>query len=198
MRTVVINIFGAPGAGKSSFAALIFSEMKRQGLSAELVTEVAKDLVYRDDFHGLKMQLPVAGVQYERVQRLVGRVHFVATDSPVLLSAIYAPPDYPRAFHDLMVWAHQSVPAINAILPLVETRYRPEGRIHSLKQATQLDREIAALVRKTSARDTILVVRALTIASARRVMRRAQALSLALNPAVQVEMPFAHELPPLG
>ena len=81
MQSVIVNIFGAPGAGKSSFAALVFTEMKRSGANVELVTEVAKDLVYRHDYRGLKMQFPVAGIQYERVQRLVGQVEFIITDS---------------------------------------------------------------------------------------------------------------------
>ena len=74
MQSIVVNIFGAPGAGKSSFAALVFSEMKRVGTNVELVTEVAKDLVYRHDFRGLKMQFPVAGVQC-RTGATVGRGH---------------------------------------------------------------------------------------------------------------------------
>lgn len=39
----VINLFGQPGAGKSTGAAYIFSQLKLRGINAELVTEFAKD-----------------------------------------------------------------------------------------------------------------------------------------------------------
>lgn len=42
-KTLVINLFGAPGSGKSSGAAYIFSQLKKLGIDCELVTEYAKD-----------------------------------------------------------------------------------------------------------------------------------------------------------
>ena len=46
MKTIVINLFGAPGAGKSTGAAYIFALLKIAGIEAELVTEFAKDKVW--------------------------------------------------------------------------------------------------------------------------------------------------------
>ena len=43
---LVVNLFGAPGAGKSTGAAYIFSQLKMAGINAELVTEFAKDKVW--------------------------------------------------------------------------------------------------------------------------------------------------------
>ena len=43
---ILVNLYGAPGAGKSSGAAYIFSKLKMAGVNAELVTEFAKDKVY--------------------------------------------------------------------------------------------------------------------------------------------------------
>lgn len=45
MKMLVVNMFGAPGAGKSTGAAYIFSKLKMAGVNAELVTEFAKDKV---------------------------------------------------------------------------------------------------------------------------------------------------------
>lgn len=44
-NTIVVNLFGAPGAGKSTGAAHIFAELKMCGINTELVTEFAKDKV---------------------------------------------------------------------------------------------------------------------------------------------------------
>ena len=42
---LVVNLFGVPGAGKSTGAAYIFSQLKMAGVNAELITEFAKDKV---------------------------------------------------------------------------------------------------------------------------------------------------------
>ena len=44
--TKVINLFGGPGAGKSTTAAGLFYEMKVRDIKCELVTEYAKDMTY--------------------------------------------------------------------------------------------------------------------------------------------------------
>jgi len=54
--TKYINIFGGPGAGKSTTAALLFAEMKSGGFKVELVTEVAKDFVWEDRSTTLSIQ----------------------------------------------------------------------------------------------------------------------------------------------
>ena len=43
---LVVNLFGAPGSGKSTGAAYIFSQLKIAGVNAELVTEFVKDKVW--------------------------------------------------------------------------------------------------------------------------------------------------------
>lgn len=42
---LVVNVFGVPGAGKSTGAAYIFSKLKMNGINAELITEFAKDKI---------------------------------------------------------------------------------------------------------------------------------------------------------
>ena len=44
-KTLVVNLLGAPGSGKSTIAASIFSKLKFQNLNVELVSEYAKELV---------------------------------------------------------------------------------------------------------------------------------------------------------
>lgn len=43
MPTLVVNLFGGPGSGKSTGAAYVFARLKMLGYNAELVTEFAKD-----------------------------------------------------------------------------------------------------------------------------------------------------------
>lgn len=48
-KMLVVNLFGTPGAGKSTGVAYIFSNLKMRGINAELVTEFAKDMVWEDN-----------------------------------------------------------------------------------------------------------------------------------------------------
>lgn len=84
-----VNIFGAQGSGKSTTAAYVFSRLKMLGYSCELVTEVAKDLVWDGNRVGIETQLYVSGSQLYRLARLDGKVDIVVTDAPLLLQAVY-------------------------------------------------------------------------------------------------------------
>lgn len=89
METKVINLFGNPGSGKSTVAAYLFSELKSRGLEVELVTETAKDLVWDEDRKRLSNQMYVFSTQLHRVDRLIGKVQYIITDSPLLLQIGY-------------------------------------------------------------------------------------------------------------
>lgn len=46
---LIVNLFGAPGAGKSTLAAYVFAKLKMAGVNAELVTEFAKDKTWENN-----------------------------------------------------------------------------------------------------------------------------------------------------
>lgn len=86
----LINFFGGPSTGKSTYAAELYSDMKKRKLSVELVTEFPKDLIWDGlDTILLCDQLFVFANQHRRINRLVGKVEYIITDSPILLSTIY-------------------------------------------------------------------------------------------------------------
>jgi nicotinamide riboside kinase len=87
--TKIINFFGAPGTGKSTLAADLFSTMKKAKESVELITEYAKDLTWSKRKEELKNQVYVFGKQLNRIMNVYGQVEFIVTDSPILLSKIY-------------------------------------------------------------------------------------------------------------
>jgi tRNA uridine 5-carbamoylmethylation protein Kti12 len=85
----VINLFGAPGSGKSTTRAGLFYEMKKANYNVEEVTEYAKDMVWEERFNVFNDQLYLLGKQNRRLLRLDGKVDYILTDSPILLGINY-------------------------------------------------------------------------------------------------------------
>jgi hypothetical protein len=148
----VINLAGAPGAGKSTTAAGLFNLMKLKGFKVELVTEFAKELTY-DKAHGtLSNQLLVFAEQEHRIRRLyqTKQVDYVITDSPLFLSLVYADT---REFGE---WFTRAVLEVNSkylnsywIVDRVKP-YQEFGRNQTEAQAKELDSRIANLTMTVS------------------------------------------------
>ena len=126
-KIVVINFFSGPGAGKSTVASGLFHKMKMKGYSVELVTEYAKDLVWEKRDKTLVDQLYVTAKQNHRIQRLVGEVEYVITDSPVLLGLLYVPKNYYTKFCPFVWEVFNSYTNVNILLNRVKP-YIEKGR----------------------------------------------------------------------
>ena len=90
MKTpIVINLFGAPGSGKSTGAAFIFSQLKMRGVNCELITEYAKDKTWEKNTEALSCQEYIFGKQSFRMKRCRDKVDVIITDSPLPLGIFY-------------------------------------------------------------------------------------------------------------
>lgn len=136
-ETKVINFFGAPGAGKSTAAAELFALMKREYISCELVTEFAKDLIYSGNEHRLRDQDYVFAEQHHRISRLMGKVDFIISDSPLFLQAFYKPDDYPEEFSGFAIAMAKRYPSINIFISRNHP-YDPAGRVHTEAESDKI------------------------------------------------------------
>jgi hypothetical protein len=140
--TQVINLIGAPGAGKSTLAAGLFHEMKRSYMSVELVTEYAKDLTYDGQSTENMDQLSVFAEQHRRIARLIGKVDYVITDSPLYLSAYYASKtDTPLSFRDYVMSMANRYHNLNYLVTR-NHRYDPNGRSQDEAGADKIHNEL--------------------------------------------------------
>jgi hypothetical protein len=87
--TQVINLIGGSGLGKSTTAAGLFSEMKLRGLHVELVTEYVKKWAWQGKKIDPLDQPLIFGKQAHAESILYGKVDWIVTDSPLILSALY-------------------------------------------------------------------------------------------------------------
>ena len=139
-------MFGGPGSGKSTTASGLFSLMKCIGMSTEIVHEYAKDLTWHGDDFSLSAQDHVFSTQHMRIRRLVGKVDYVITDSPLLLSAVYAKPDdFQKSLKAVISETFNHYDNINFFIARVKP-YVKEGRSQDERQAAVKDNEISALI----------------------------------------------------
>ncbi len=145
--TLVINVFGGPGIGKSTAAAKIFYKLKERGLNTELVSEVAKDYVWEEHITILKDQLFIFSKQNRRLERLRDKVDFIVTDSPGILALAYQVPGYYSSFEPLVVDVHNSYNNINFVLNRSHG-FKNEGRAHDEDTSKNIDKNIISILEK--------------------------------------------------
>lgn len=147
---LVVNLFGAPGTGKSTGATYVFAMLKIYGINAELVTEAAKDMVWDGNTQALDNQIYIFGEQFNRIKRLDGKVDVVVTDSPTLLSCLYGKQDEPyrNTLNQLIVDVSNSDNTINALIERVKP-YNPIGRVQTEEESDDIAASIIQLLDDT-------------------------------------------------
>ena len=142
---LVINLFAGPCAGKSTVAAGVFHKLKMRGVNCEYVTEVAKDFTWEEREVTLACQPYVFASQLKNIWRLKGKVDVVITDSPILLSVVYAGEDWSESFKTYVVRQFHEFNNLNVFLRR-DKDYNPVGRGGTRELACKLDDEIMQMM----------------------------------------------------
>lgn len=143
-ETLVINLFGGPGCGKSTTMARLFADLKEQGYSVEMVSEFAKDLVYEQRQETMKDELYIFAKQHHRLFRVCDKVDIVITDRPILLTNIYADLYLPEGNfkNDLIRLVRTTFDNfinLNIVLNREGIEYKTEGRLQNLEESKKID-----------------------------------------------------------
>ncbi len=144
METLVINMYGGPGTGKSTTAAGVFHQLKLQGVNCEMALEYAKDKVWEDSTQVLDNQLYVFGKQFHRIWRLLGKVDIIISDSPLLNSILYYEDKNPF-FPEMVLFEHNRLNNLDVLLERVKN-YNPAGRLQTEEKARELDAKIKGIL----------------------------------------------------
>jgi len=143
---ICVNMLGGPGSGKSTVASQLFSLMKWKTYRVELITEYIKFGVYENRQSLFNDQLYLFAKQHRQQYILDGIADYAVTDSPLILSLVYAKPltdtfeklvlEYNNKYNNLYFFINR------------KKEYTSMGRFHTLDEAIEKDNEIKDILDK--------------------------------------------------
>lgn len=141
-KPIVVNLFAGPGAGKSTAAAYIFSQLKMKGINCELITEFAKDKTWEKNYSALRCQEYVFGKQSYKMDRCRDQVDVIITDSPLPLGIFYNQnPVLGRHYESLVMDVFNTYDNLNFFINRKKP-YNPIGRNQTEEEAKEIDERI--------------------------------------------------------
>lgn len=150
-KTLCINMFAGPGAGKTTAAWGVASLLKLSGLCVEYVGEYAKELVWDGKYElldgSLKNQIGIFEEQARRLERLNGKVDAIVTDSPLPLRLVYGK-ENTEHFRDTVMQAFERCDSVNFFISRADRPFEQRGRLQNLEESMQKDLEIYDLLQQ--------------------------------------------------
>ena len=147
----VINLFGAPGVGKSAARSGIFWLMKSLHVSVEEVSEYAKYLVMAGRRWQLEEeQLYLFSKQHHK-QLIIARegYEYAVTDSPLELCAFYAGAGYFQQFERMVDEVSDTFENVNFFLSRdLSQSFEDRGRRHNREEAIATEKEMREFLDK--------------------------------------------------
>lgn len=154
-KTIVINLTGGPGSGKSTTMAGVFYNLKKRGYNCEMAPEFAKEMVWEESFKKMDDQAYIFAKQFHRMWRIANKVDLIITDAPLFVTLFY---DGEKC-EDLATYVMKKFHSFENITFFVERdpdNYQTEGRIQSKEHAQIIDNELKKIMDEHNVRYTIL------------------------------------------
>lgn len=153
-NTIVINIAGGPGTGKTTVAADLFSKLKEMGFEVENVSEFAKELVWEGRNEAFDDRLYMHGEQNHRLMQMNGKLDYIITDSPLFLTSVYnnyyLKDKFPKSYNKMIDnVTSETFKLYNNKVYLLErnTSYKIVGRRENQKTALDIDKALVSYLK---------------------------------------------------
>lgn len=145
----IVNLFGAPSAGKSTLAMLVagFLKTRHPQFTVEFPFEFTKGVVYDESPKALNCQLYITGCQWWQIARCEGHADIVVCDSPILLAAVYGrlcSPPMPPEWDVICKRHHDHYPSTNFFVER-DHDFESKARAHTEEESD----EIATSIKNT-------------------------------------------------
>lgn len=146
-----INILAGPGAGKSTLAARLFSELKSKSYDVEHITEYIKTWAYQGRKPESFDQLYVFAKQLKSEDLALRKVKHIITDSPLIVNVAYSQfygCDYAPELLSIVNRFEQKYSSLNLFIER-SVEYVDKGRYQTPAEAIEFDNLLWNLASKT-------------------------------------------------
>lgn len=145
-NTLVVNLIGGQGSGKSTMMADLFAWLKWHNVDSEMCSEFAKELVWENRQETFKDEMYIFAKQNHRLFRCNGKVDVIVTDRPLIMSVVYNrfygnPNNYEwnTAYENMVSETFNQYNNLNIFLNRVKP-FNPNGRNESEETAKEFDK----------------------------------------------------------
>lgn len=158
-QTILINLFGGPGAGKTVAAMEIAVGLKKLGYEVEYLSEYAKQLYYEGNLEmldgSLLHEIEIITEIYNRLMTYNGKVDVIVSDSALLQSVNYVHGlENKKEMLAIAYDYHRQFLNINFMVARNHD-FKTEGRVHSFEESVKIDEEILLFMEKIEPLDII-------------------------------------------
>lgn len=147
MNKLVINIYGSPGAGKSTLAKNLKKYMREKRIDVGLISEFATELIENNQKERLKDQPYVTEGQMLNIAKVLKEHDIAISDSPIELGKFYCDPKDKKRTNELIKKCKNFYTSINFFLKLdkqAKQDYTMESRVHTYAQSQKLQERMLA------------------------------------------------------
>lgn len=142
-QTIVVNLIGAPGAGKSTAMGEIFALLKNRDVDCEMVSEFAKELVRERKSDTFNDPIYIFAKQNHALSRVAGKVDVIITDSPLVISELYCP--FYKELNDLVYKEFSKYDNRNFFIERTK-KYNPNGRNQTEEESDTLSQQLKSIL----------------------------------------------------
>lgn len=148
----VINLFAAPGTGKSTTGQILSGLLSLHDLRVEYVPEFAKFATWSNNTAALKDQIYMFAKQENRLSVLArSNLDYVVMDGPLPLALLFQPEDYYQYYEPLVMEVFSGFDNVNFYLRRnPDIPYKTHGRNEAESEALDLDTRLRKILEKHS------------------------------------------------
>ena len=144
-NSLVVNLFGGSGVGKSTNAYLIAGLLKLRGIECEYISEWVKDMVFEDRKDIFDCQMYVTAKQLHKIHRVNNKTQVIIVDSPIILGIIFDK-DKDEDFKRYVIKQFNKFNNYNIFLQRADKIFSQNGRNENLQEAKNIDVKLESLL----------------------------------------------------